>query len=170
MEWIEKALPYIWALLTGLGGWLGGRAMQKANVTKAQAEAAKTEAEAQETLARATKILSESDSIQDKAMADALGAWRDIADARNEEALQTRVEVAKARAEAREANNRSKETERKYNLVLEHAERLEDLLSLAVTFIDTLVARMKEANITPPVMPKQLTDWVSERNGKGKGE
>lgn len=161
MEWIKDILPYVFPPLSALLAVLFDRRMREASV-------AKTEAEAEETLARAKKILSESDSIQDRAMADALDAWRDIADARDVEAQHTREEVAKARSEAKEANARSKATEQKYHAVLAHAERLEDLLSLAVTFIDALVARMQEANITPPPMPRKLSDWVTERNGKGQ--
>ena len=92
MEWIEKALPYIVTILTGLLGWLGGRAMQAANVTKAQADARRT-------LAEAEKLMAEGDSEVARNMTTIIGAWRTLHEQVRAEMDEIREEQDRARGE-----------------------------------------------------------------------
>ena len=163
VEWLKDIWPVIsapvGAAIMAVLQWALTRRQREADV-------AKTKAESNETLARAQKTLSESRSVEAAAMADAIEALGHLNELLQSEAGAARNEAKAARKEAREANERSKSTERKYNTVLVHAERLEDLLSAAISYIDALIERMKAAEITPPPLPQSLVDWVAERNGK----
>lgn len=88
---------------------------------------------------------------------------------RLERQLATQGEEIKALQEARKADRkRIEELERKRYTDMLHTDRLEDLLTLAITFIDTLIDQLKVMEIEPPALPKDIQDYLKERNKKEK--